>query len=94
MYRHALRMSRNHADAEDLAQETMMKAYAGFHAFRPGTNMHTWLSRILIHSHINDYRKKRRQPMPYSPNSSPSSVWWIPTTVARRPGCVQPKTSR
>jgi RNA polymerase sigma-70 factor, ECF subfamily len=63
LYRHAFRMSRNHADAEDLVQEAMMKAYAGFHAFRPDTNMRAWLLRILINSYISDYRKKRRQPL-------------------------------
>src|SRR5271170_4211530 len=66
MYRHAVRMSRNHADAEDLVQEAMMKAYAGFHAFQPDTNMRAWLLRILINSYISDYRKKRRQPLQYS----------------------------
>jgi RNA polymerase sigma-70 factor, ECF subfamily len=66
LYRHAFRTSRNHADAEDLVQETMMKAYAGFHAFRPDTNMRAWLLRILINSYISDYRKKRRQPLQYS----------------------------
>jgi RNA polymerase sigma-70 factor (ECF subfamily) len=66
MYRHAFRMSRNHADAEDLVQEAMMKAYAGFHAFRQDTNMHAWLLRILTNSYISDYRKKRRQPVQYS----------------------------
>jgi RNA polymerase sigma-70 factor, ECF subfamily len=66
MYRHAFRMSRNHADAEDLVQEAMMKAYAGFHSFRRDTNMHAWLLRILINSYISDYRKKRRQPAQYS----------------------------
>jgi len=66
MYRHAFRMSRNHADAEDLVQETMMKAYAGFHSFRRDTNMHAWLLRILINSYISDYRKKRCQPVQYS----------------------------
>ena len=66
LYRSAFRMSRNHADAEDLVQETMMKAYAGFHSFRRETNIHAWLSRILINSYISDYRKKRRQPMQYS----------------------------
>jgi RNA polymerase sigma-70 factor, ECF subfamily len=66
MYRHAFRMSRNHADAEDLVQEAMMKAYAGFHTFRRDTNMQAWLLRILINSYISDYRKKRRQPMLYS----------------------------
>jgi RNA polymerase sigma-70 factor, ECF subfamily len=63
MYRHAFRMSRNHADAEDLVQETLMKAYAGFHAFQRDTNMHAWLLRILINTYISDYRKKRRQPV-------------------------------
>ena len=66
MYRHAFRMSRNHADAEDLVQEAMMKAYAGFHTFRPDTNLQAWLLRILINSYISDYRKKRRQPVQYS----------------------------
>ena len=63
LYRHAFRMSRNHSDAEDLVQEAMMKAYAGFHAFRPDTNLRAWLLRILINSYISDYRKKRRQPV-------------------------------
>jgi RNA polymerase sigma-70 factor, ECF subfamily len=66
LYRHAIRISRNHADAEDLVQETMMKAYAGFHTFRPDTNMQAWLLRILINSYISDYRKKRRQPLQHS----------------------------
>jgi RNA polymerase sigma-70 factor, ECF subfamily len=66
LYRSAFRMSRNHADAEDLVQETMMKAYAGFHSFRRETNMHAWLSRILINSYISDYRKKRCRPVQYS----------------------------
>jgi RNA polymerase sigma-70 factor, ECF subfamily len=66
LYRHAFRMSRNHTDAEDLVQEAMMKAYAGFHSFRQDTNMHGWLLRILINSYITDYRKKRRQPVQYS----------------------------
>jgi len=65
MYRHAFRMSRNQADAEDLVQEAMMKAYAGFHAFQRDTNIQAWLLRILINSYISDYRKKRRQPLQY-----------------------------
>ena len=66
LYRNAFRMSRNHADAEDLVQETMMKAYASFSSFQRDTNMHAWLMRILINAYINDYRKKRRQPVQYS----------------------------
>jgi RNA polymerase sigma-70 factor, ECF subfamily len=66
LYRNAFRMSRNHADAEDLVQETMMKAYAGFHSFQRDTNMHAWLARILKNSYISRYRIRRRQPLQYS----------------------------
>jgi len=66
LYRRAFRISRSHGDAEDLVQETMMKAYVGFHSFRSDTNMHAWLSRILINSYISDYRSRRRQPVQYS----------------------------
>lgn len=66
LYRHAFRMSRNHADAEDLVQETMMKAYAGFHSFQRDTNVHAWLARILKNSYISSYRTKRRRPVQYS----------------------------
>jgi RNA polymerase sigma-70 factor (ECF subfamily) len=66
LYRHAFRMSHNHADAEDLVQETVMKAYAHFDSFRSGTNLNAWLHRILTNTYINSYRKKRRQPTQYS----------------------------
>ena len=66
LYRHALRMSRSHADAEDLVQEAMAKAYAGFRSFRPDTNVHAWLMRILVNCYISDYRRKRREPVQYS----------------------------
>jgi RNA polymerase sigma-70 factor, ECF subfamily len=66
LYRHAFRMSHNHADAEDLVQDTVMKAYAHFDSFRSGTNLKGWLLRILTNTYINNYRKKRRQPMQYS----------------------------
>ena len=63
LYRQALQMSRNHADAEDLVQDTLVKAYAGFHSFRQGTNINGWLYRILKNTYINSYRRKRRQPV-------------------------------
>jgi RNA polymerase sigma-70 factor, ECF subfamily len=66
LYRHAFRLSRNHADAEDLVQDTMMKSYAAFHSFRPDTNLNAWLMRILTNTYINGYRKKHRQPLQYS----------------------------
>lgn len=65
LYGGALRMTRNPADAEDLVQETMVKAYAGFRSFREGTNLKAWLYRILTNTYINSYRKKQRQPAEY-----------------------------
>ncbi|OBF98125.1 RNA polymerase subunit sigma [Mycolicibacter sinensis] len=65
LYGGALRMTRNPADAEDLLQETMVKAYAGFRSFREGTNLKAWLYRILTNSYINSYRKKQRKPAEY-----------------------------
>jgi RNA polymerase sigma-70 factor, ECF subfamily len=65
MYSAALRMTRNPADAEDLLQETMVKAYSGFRSFREGTNLKAWLYRILTNTYINSYRKKQRQPAQY-----------------------------
>jgi RNA polymerase sigma-70 factor, ECF subfamily len=62
LYHHALRMTRNHADAEDLLQDTMTRAYAGFRSFRPGTNIGPWLHRIMTNTYINGYRKKQRRP--------------------------------
>jgi RNA polymerase sigma-70 factor, ECF subfamily len=66
LYRNAFRMSQNHADAEDLVQETVMRAYASFDSFRSGTNVKAWLLRILTNTYINGYRRKRRQPAHYS----------------------------
>ena len=55
-------MTRNPTDAEDLVQETSVKAYAAFHQFRPGTNLRAWLNRILTTTFINVYRKRKREP--------------------------------
>ncbi len=62
LYSHALRMTRNAADAEDLVQETYLKAYRGFASFEQGTNLRAWLFRILTNNYINTYRKKQRRP--------------------------------
>jgi RNA polymerase sigma-70 factor (ECF subfamily) len=62
LYSAALRMTRNPADAEDLLQETFVKAFASFHQFREGTNLKAWLYRILTNTFINSYRKKQREP--------------------------------
>ena len=63
LYPAALRMTRNPNDAEDLVQETFVKAYASFHQYAPGTNLKAWLYRILTNTFINTYRKKQRQPL-------------------------------
>lgn len=62
LYGAAMRMTRNPADAEDLVQETFMKAFGAFHQYRPGTNLKAWLYRILTNTFINTYRKKQREP--------------------------------
>lgn len=62
LYGGALRMTRNPADAEDLVQETYIKAYQAFKSFKPGTNLKAWLYRIMTNTYINSYRKKQRQP--------------------------------
>jgi RNA polymerase sigma-70 factor (ECF subfamily) len=62
LYRTALRMTRNQQDAEDLVQETYLRAYRFFEQFTPGTNMRAWLFRILTNAYINRYRKASAQP--------------------------------
>lgn len=62
LYSAALRMTRNPADAEDVVQETYMKAYRAYHTFQEGTNLRAWLYRILTNTYINRYRKQVRRP--------------------------------
>jgi RNA polymerase sigma-70 factor (ECF subfamily) len=62
LYGAALRMTRNPADAEDLVQDTYLRAFRGFAGFEEGTNLKAWLYRILTNSYINTYRKKQREP--------------------------------
>jgi len=62
LYSAALRMTRNPSDAEDLVQETYLKAYRAFGSFQEGTNLKAWLYRILTNTFINSYRARRRRP--------------------------------
>jgi RNA polymerase sigma-70 factor (ECF subfamily) len=66
LYHQAFRVTNNHADAEDLVQETLVKAFIGFHTFRQDTNLSAWLHRILINTFISAYRKKQRRPIQHS----------------------------
>lgn len=62
LLRGARRLTQNEADAEDLLQETMVRAYTGFRTFKPGTNLQAWLFRIQYNQWINAYRWKERRP--------------------------------
>ena len=63
LYNTAYRMARNAQDAEDLVQETYLRAYRSFEQFTPGTNLKAWLFRILKNAFINEYRKRRAAPV-------------------------------
>jgi RNA polymerase sigma-70 factor (ECF subfamily) len=75
LYAAAMRMTRNPADAEDLVQETYVKAFAAFHQFEEGTNLKAWLYRILTNTFINNYRKRQRQPQ--EANSETVEDWQL-----------------
>ena len=66
LYAHAMRKTGNRVDANDLVQETYLKAFAAFDQFQQGTNIKAWLHRILENTYINQYRKLQNQPY-YSP---------------------------
>jgi RNA polymerase sigma-70 factor (ECF subfamily) len=85
LYPAALRMTRNPADAEDLVQETFVKAYSAFHQFAEGTNLKAWLYRILTNTYINSYRKRQRHPTSRRPCSScPRTSGWLCTSPTSR----------
>lgn len=62
LYGAAMKMTRNPQDAQDLVQETYLKAYAAFERFAEGTNLRAWLYRIMTNTYINGYRKRQREP--------------------------------
>ena len=62
LLRTALRMTKNESDADDLVQETMLKAYRFFDRFERGSNIKAWLFKIMTNIFINDYRRKSRKP--------------------------------
>ena len=75
LYGAALRMTRNPQDAEDLVQETYLRAYRGFGGFREGTNLRAWMYRILTNTFINAYRKKQREPITVPEDDTPD--WYL-----------------
>lgn len=61
LYRTALRMTKNPGDAEDLVQETLLKAYKSFDRFETGTNAKAWLFKIMTNTFINTYRARQKE---------------------------------
>lgn len=82
MYSTAFRLTRNAADAEDLVQETYLRAYRGFHQFQEGTNLKAWLYRILMNTFINSYRKKQREPQTISDDEVED--WYLYSKMAEQ----------
>lgn len=62
MYGAAMKFTRDPQEAQDLLQDTFMKAFAAFERFEPGTNLKAWLYRIMTNTYINGYRKRQREP--------------------------------
>lgn len=62
LYNFAIRLTTDPIDAEDLVQDTIVKAFRFFGSYEKGTNAKAWLFRILKNSYINNYRKKSKQP--------------------------------
>jgi RNA polymerase sigma-70 factor (ECF subfamily) len=63
LYRVALRLTADPSQAEDLVQDTMLKAYRAWRQYRPGTNAKGWLLTILRNTFINDYRRRKHEPV-------------------------------
>jgi RNA polymerase sigma-70 factor (ECF subfamily) len=63
LYRRAARLTGNRVDAEDLLQETMLRAYASFSSFRRGTNLKAWLHQIMTNAWISKHRASQRRPL-------------------------------
>ena len=94
LYAAALRMTKNPADAQDLVQETFVKAFAAFGQFKQGTNLKAWLYRILTNTFINSYRKKQREP--YQGTIDDLEDWQLggaESTTARRAARPRPRRS-
>jgi RNA polymerase sigma-70 factor (ECF subfamily) len=64
LYRVALRLGGDESRAQDLVQDTMLKAFRAWGQYRPGTNARAWLLTILRNTFINEYRKQKREPVP------------------------------
>jgi len=91
LYRTALRMTRNPQDAEDLVQETMLRAFRFLDRFQRGTNLRAWLFKILTNTYINRYRKASSEPRVDSLDDSEEFALYnhLDTEAASRGGSVE-----
>jgi RNA polymerase sigma-70 factor (ECF subfamily) len=84
LYAVALRMTRRAADAEDLVQDTLLKALRARHQFQVGTNLKGWLMRILTNTFINRYKRGSLERSVFNgPEVDPLSDGWIGTDTMR-----------
>ncbi|MCV7444457.1 sigma-70 family RNA polymerase sigma factor [Mycobacterium paraense] len=97
----ALHLTRNRHDAEDLVQETMLRAYARFDTFQDGTNTKAWLYRILQNTWIDQCRKKSRRPTevlawdwPSSDSAEVAALESLPGEAVRAALMALPEDSR
>jgi predicted RNA polymerase sigma factor len=96
MFGAAMRLTRNPADAEDLLQETFLRAFSAFESFEPGTNLKAWLYRILMNTYISSYRKQKRSPQTVPADElrrRRRSSRTSPTRRSRRPWTSCPSSS-
>lgn len=91
LYRTALRMTRNSQDAEDLVQETSLRAFRFLDKFQPGTNLRAWLFKILTNTYINRYRKAASAPRVESIDDTEEFALYnhLDTEAASRGGSVE-----
>jgi len=71
LYSTALRMTRHAADAEELVQDTYLRAYRFFHRFRPGSSFRAWIFRVMRNLFITQYRRRQRKPRTVSLDAAP-----------------------
>lgn len=83
----AMRLTRQRADAEDLVQETMMRAYSSFRTFQHGTNLKAWLFRVQANANINGYRKRMRRPAELCLDTI--DEWRLCADAGRSPGALR-----
>jgi RNA polymerase sigma-70 factor (ECF subfamily) len=78
------RLTRNPAEAEDLVQDTLVKAMRARHQFEPGTNMRAWLMRILTNTFINRFRRGgMEKSVLEGPDADPLAAGWIGSATLR-----------